>query len=271
MLRWLILAVTCLTATAAAAQDRRPSHCIALSEAMRPVPVAWTDGIEADHMRITYIDHSTFFIQTPGGLSVATDYAGYLGPAQVVPDVVTMNNAHSTHWTARPDPAIPHALKGWPTNGIPADHFLDLGEMLVRNVTTDVRSEFGGVASPNGNSIFIFELAGLCVGHLGHLHHMPTNAQLARIGRLDVVMAPVDGTRTLDTPSMIALMERLRASVVLPMHWFGQSNLDRFLAGMEERFVVDRRDSSELILSVEDLPDRPTVIVLQPRPLRPTP
>jgi hypothetical protein len=24
---------------------------------------------------------------------------------------------------------------------------------------------------PDGNSVFIFEVAGLCIGHLGHLHH----------------------------------------------------------------------------------------------------
>ena len=81
---------------------------------------------------------------------------------------------------------------GWRTGGVPADHYLDLGEMLVRNVTTDIRDRFGGgFRIEDGNSIFIFEVAGLCVGHLGHLHHEPSDDTYAAIGRLDVVMAAV--------------------------------------------------------------------------------
>jgi hypothetical protein len=41
-------------------------------------------------VRISYIDHSMFLIQTPGGLSVATDYNGFIGPTDFTPDVVTM-------------------------------------------------------------------------------------------------------------------------------------------------------------------------------------
>jgi hypothetical protein len=58
--------------------------------------------------------------------------------------------------------------------GIPAEHRLDLGDMLVRNVTTDTRGPFGEGAQRDGNSIFIFEAAGLCIGHLGHLHQIPS-------------------------------------------------------------------------------------------------
>ena len=76
------------------------------------------------------------------------------------------------------------------------EHYLDLGEILVRNVTTDIRGGFDTRRINDGNSIFVFEVAGLCIGHLGHLHHEPTDAQYAALGRLDVVMAAVDGGLT---------------------------------------------------------------------------
>ncbi len=41
-----------------------------------------------------------------------------------------------------PDPAIPHVLRGWGDGRTPTEHHLDLGEMLVRNVPTDIRSGF---------------------------------------------------------------------------------------------------------------------------------
>jgi L-ascorbate metabolism protein UlaG (beta-lactamase superfamily) len=267
---FLSLAVL-LCALPAAAQDRTPSHCIAIADAAPGIEylhkASFRDPlVDEFSVRITYVDHAMFLIQTPGGLSAATDFTGFLGTVDFVPDVVTMNNAHSTHWTSAPDPRIPHVLQGWDDLGGAADHNLDLGEMLVRNVPTDVRSGFGDGVRENGNSIFVFEAAGLCIGHLGHLHHEPDDAQYAALGRLDVVMAAVDGGLTLDIPTMIRVMDRLKSSVVIPMHWFGQASLDRFLVGMEdEGFVVERDVGNSIEVSLRTLPSQPTVMVLQPR------
>lgn len=250
------------------AQDRRPSHCIAIADAnpaLKYVQLAnYRDPVSEFSVRISYIDHAMFLIQTPGGLSAVTDYRGFVGSTDFAPTIATMNNAHGTHWTPSPDPNIPHVLEGWATNGEPRDHYLDLGEMLVRNVHTDVRSSFEGVR-PDGNSIFIFEVEGLCIGHLGHLHHYPDDAQLAAIGRLDVVMAAVDGGTTLDTPTMIRLMKRLKSSIVLPMHWFDPFGLENFLVGMSDEFDIQRNMPESLEVSLRTLPDRPTVMVLNPR------
>ena len=146
-------------------------------------------------------------------------------------------------------------------------HHLDLGEMLVRNVSTDIRSPYGG-DEEMGNSIFVFEVAGLCIGHLGHLHHMPSDAQFAALGRLDVVMAPVDGGATLPLDEMIAVLERLRASLVVPMHWFSGYALGAFLAGMSDRFVIEKPGASEIELSLRTLPRKPTIVILRPAWLR---
>ena len=270
------------------AQDRRPSHCIALVENVPGLevihraswsdaiaPASWRDEIEranwrdevpAQSVRIHYVDHAMFLIQTPGALSMVTDYSGFLGPEDYVPDVVTMNRAHGTHWTASPDPRIPNVLTGWNPDGPgPIEHYLELGDVLIRNVATDIRSGFGGGVAPDGNSIFVFEAEGLCIGHLGHLHHEPTPEQFAAIGRLDVVMAPVDGGMTLDLPSMISVLQRLRSSVVIPMHWFSLGGLQTFLAGMQDDFRIDVREGSSMEVSLRSLPSEPTIVVLRPR------
>jgi len=249
-------------------QKRRPSHCIAIADADPALTyvhkAAWTDPVPEYSVRLQYISHASFLLQTPGGLNVVTDFTGFVGSADMIPDVVTMNHAHDTHWTAYPDPAIPYPLPGWGPFGEGIEHHLDLGEMLVRNVSTDIRTQFSGI-EPKGNSIFVFEVAGLCIGHLGHLHHVPDDAQFAALGRLDVVMAPVDGGMTLPLSDMMTVLRRLKSSVVIPMHWFGDFTLGAFLAGMNDVFAIERPGGSELTVSLRTLPKRPTIVVLQPR------
>ena len=270
MLRTLAVLLV-LVPAAAAAQDRRPSHCIAVAEAAPGIEylhrASFRDPPAEHSVRISYLDHAMFLIQAEDGVSAVTDYTGYIGPVDYAPDVATMNNANGTHWTSAPDPAIPHVLEGWANEDGPRDHHLDLGSMLVRNIHTDVRSGYSGVR-PNGNSIFVFEAAGLCIGHLGHLHHYPDERQLAAIGRLDVVMAAVDGGITLDLPTMIRLLVRLRSSVVIPMHWFGDASLERFLVEMSDEFDIVRDAGNAVEVSLATLPDRPTVIALRPAHLR---
>lgn len=264
----LLLAAPLLAPRATAAQ----SHCIALADRTPGMAFVHKAGFATplpDHtVRLHYVHHATFLLETPGGVTAATDFTGFLGPTTHIPDIVTMNIAHSTHFTRNPDPRIPHVLRGWGLGEEPAAHNLRVGDVLVRNVPTDIRSAWSDGRRDNANSIFVFEVAGLCIGHLGHLHHEPSEAQYAAIGRLDVVMAPVDGGYTLDRATMIRVLERLRSSVVIPMHWFGESNLQRFLDEMEGSFAVVRDGGSSLELSLRSLPETPTVWLLRPEPLR---
>ncbi len=258
---------------AAEAQDRRLSHCIAVAENLpgaRYIQLASLGTPPADEftVRITYIDHSMFLIQTPAGQDIVTDYNGFIGATQMQPDIVTMNNAHGSHWTAFPDPNIPHVLEGWRQQGEPADHYLEFDDLLIRNVTTDIRGRDLGTRIRDNNSIFIFEVAGLCIGHLGHLHHEPTEAQYAAIGRLDVVMAAVDGGLTVDLPTMSKIVGRLKSSIVIPMHWWSPFSLERFVTAVGSDFAVENSGQRSIEVSLRTLPDRPTVVVLQPRFLR---
>jgi L-ascorbate metabolism protein UlaG (beta-lactamase superfamily) len=211
-------------------------------------------------VRITYVTHSAFRIETEQGVVIVTDYFGDHGAGRL-PDAVTMNHAHSTHYTDAPDPGIPNVLRGWnPGRTGPAEHLLALGDVTIRNVTTDIRG--WGAPEKDGNSIFIFEVADLCIGHLGHLHHVLDEAQYAKVGYLDIVMAPVDGSYTLDLPGMIEVLKTLKARLVLPMHAFGRYSLEQFLHGMQDEFAIALNESPTIEVSLDTLPSEPTVLVL---------
>lgn len=261
MRRLIVTALLGLSAWLLLPAAAHASRCLAYVErtpGIIPIKVAAVPAVGP--VEITYVMHSTFRLRSSAGVVVATDYAGFAGEG-VVPTAVTMNHAHDTHFTPEPDPAIRHVLRGWNPKGGPARHRLRIADVLIRNVPTDIR-DWGGRVEPFGNSIFIYEVGDLCIGHLGHLHHMPTPEQFAAIGRLDIVFAPVDGGLTLDLPTMIAVLKKLRASLVIPMHYFARSTLDIFLAGMGAEFRVVRQKSPKIAVSLETLPKRPTVLVL---------
>jgi L-ascorbate metabolism protein UlaG (beta-lactamase superfamily) len=254
-----------LTASAAAQQPLR-SECLAMANAPpRATPVNLRRVAAKDEeVAITYVGHSTYYIDTPGGIRIATDFNGAYRTGRL-PDVVTMNRAHSTHYTLFPDPKIPHVLHGWGENGQPAHVNERIGDVYIRNVTTDIRRYYSddsnGEMIKDGNSIFIFEVAGLCIGHLGHLHHKLDESHFAAIGRLDIVMVPIDGSYTMSLDGVSDITRRLRSSVVLPMHRF-MTPLDEFMRRIGEQFEIDQRSERTLKISRDTLPGKPTVIIL---------
>jgi L-ascorbate metabolism protein UlaG (beta-lactamase superfamily) len=229
---------------------------------LRPVSLRLA-ALQADQVRLTYVGHSTFLIESPELVRIATDYNDYVRPP-ALPDIVTMNHAHDTHFTNNPEPGIKHVLRGWAGDERPARIDIQYKDVRVRNVPTNIRS-FDAGTERHGNSIFIFEAANLCIAHLGHLHHTLTQQQLDEIGRVDVVMVPVDGTYTLDTPGMIDVLQALKASLVIPMHYFSSYTLNRFLAEARAGWEVEVADIPSLVLSKATLPVKPKVLVLPGR------
>lgn len=227
----------------------------------RLIPAAFkVAALDPDQVSLTYIGHSTFRIETAGGVTAVTDYNDYVRP-NVVPRVATMNRAHSTHYSLNPDPGIEHLLKGWSEDRAPVRTDIQVGDLWVGSLSTNIRDWQGGTIR-NGNSIFIFRAADLCIAHLGHLHHTLTADDLAILGRIDVVLAPVDGSYTLDVEGMMDVLKALESPLVIPMHYFNEGTLEHFLGVLDKSYTIERNAGPAVILSRATLPVKPTVLVL---------
>lgn len=260
-----VLVVALLPVLGHAAQGPRGAsvrHCPGPLAARPPtVPAAFGGAARGDdEVRLTFIAHATFLIESPQRVRIATDYNDAVRPP-VVPDIATMNHAHATHFSDHPDPGIRVVLKGWNDDGTPAVRDVVYRDVRARNVPTNIR-DGGGGTERYGNSVFVFELASLCIAHLGHLHHTLTPQQLDAIGPLDVVMAPVDGTYTLDLAGMIEVLRALKATLILPMHFFDGFGLTRFVTLARPHFTVETNPTPSLVVPRTTLPPRPMVLVL---------
>ena len=230
--------------------------------APRLVPATWTlADAEAANVDLTFIGHASVLIKSPQGVTAVTDLNDYF-PPPFPPDIATMNHYHDTHYTDRPDPAIKYVLRGWDAGEGPAHWDLTYRDVRVRNVPTNVRNWATGGTEFNGNSIFIFETAALCIAHLSHLQHTLAPEQLAALGQIDVLIPMVDGAYSLSQADIIEVIDQIRPRLIIPVHYFGSTQLERFLTRMSDRFPVRRSEEPHVVLSRATLPSATEIWVL---------
>src|SRR5437763_4534930 len=256
--------LTALAQGAGPAEPEMNESCPGLVAQQPPpfIPAAMRlAALNEGEVRISYSGHSTFLIESPKLVRIATDYNDYVRPS-VLPDIVTMNHAHTSHYTDRPDPRIKYVLRGWgPAPDQPARHDITVKDVRVRNVPTNIRDWRGGTER-HGNSIFIYEMANMCIAHLGHLHHTLNQQQLNEIGRVDVVLVPVDGNMTLDLEGMMEVLQALTAPLMIPMHFFSSYTLHRFVERARQSWSVEIAEIPSMVVSKTTLPAKPQVTVL---------
>ncbi len=223
-------------------------------------PRVWPAAAGDETVTITLLGHASFEIASPDGVRAVTDYNGVNIPADP-PDIATMNHAHSTHYTLHPDPRIPHVLHGWRENDTIPAFDLTVRDLHVTNLPTNIRDRNGGTEL-YGNSIFVFETAGLCIAHLSHLHHLLEPKDLDALGHIDIVMVAVDGEWTMSQQDAAAVVAQLQPRIVLPMHYFTRDVLASFLDLERGKYAIDVRDNPVLEVSRASLPPTPTVIAL---------
>ncbi|PVB63229.1 metal-dependent hydrolase [Labrenzia sp. 011] len=223
----------------------------------------WQAALGPGELQIRYIGHSTFELETPAGVRIATDYNDSIKPS-LPPTVATMNGAHSTHFSINPAPEIEHLLYGWNPKGGPIDHDLTVQDVRIRNIQTNIRG-WDGESRRLGNSIFIFEVADLCIAHLGHLHQQLTQEDLTRLGQIDIVFAAIDNSTTLRLESLINVLDSIGPAMVIPMHFHFAGALQSFVGrATQAGYEIVRADGPALLVTRASLPMRKTVYVMMP-------
>jgi len=214
----------------------------------------------ARNVRVTFIGHSTFLLETPGGASVATDWNGLDSPP-VPPQAVTMNNRHDTHYTDDIDPGIRLVLRGWDPDGGVARHDVKYKDARIYNVPTNM-SVFDGRPT-NENSIFVMESQGLCFAHVGHLAEVLGSNHLYAIGRIDVLFLPIDGMYTMSLEEALSVIKQVRPKLVIPMHSFDLGLESEFTAMAQPFFPVKEVPANTILINRRMLPRKTEILYLK--------
>lgn len=192
--------------------------------------------------RLTWYGQSCFLLETATGTRVVMDPIpgglGYPLPTDLKADVVTVSHEHGDHNNlalVQGKPKILRGLtadkKGW----VKIDE--KVKDVAIRSVGVYHDEEKG--QKRGLNTVFLFEVGGVRIAHLGDLGHLLTDQQLSAIGSVDVVMIPVGGFFTIDAAQATRVLDQLRPRlIVIPMHYKTDvltikelATVDAFLAG----------------------------------------
>ena len=140
------------------------------------------------------------------------------------------------------------------------------GHYEVRNVRVTAVPSFHDKqrgALRGNNLIFRIEGDGLTIVHLGDLGHMPDEKQLRAIAGADVLLTPIGGTYTIDTPEAEELIRLAQPKHAVAMH-FRTPDYD-FNASTCEAFARDMqavRMPREVEITPETLSALPEAMIL---------
>ncbi|MDA0238703.1 MAG: MBL fold metallo-hydrolase [Proteobacteria bacterium] len=222
--------------------------------------------IKSPQVKLDFIGHATFLIQSPQGVKVVTDY-NYNYDAEVVPHIATMNIERGNHSRDQADPGVRHVLRGWDSGeGIP-NHEVRLKDMRVYNIPTNVET-FSNRAT-NYSSIFVIEAAGVCISHMGHLAHVLDKDRVRQLGRIDVLLLPVDRQVTQSMDELLENVSAIKPRVIVPMHFNSMFTVEDFAKQIEKFYPVKRPKGSTLDVARAGLPATTEVWIVKPRLINP--
>jgi L-ascorbate metabolism protein UlaG (beta-lactamase superfamily) len=169
---------------------------------------------------LTWWGQSTFVLKTSTGLDALLDPAGpgtgYKIPTQTGIDLVTVSHEHTDHNAVNLAAGSPLVLRGLAGNDWAK---IDRTVKGVRVRTVGVYHDDAQGSKRGKNAIFIFDVDGLRLAHLGDLGHMLSPEQIKDIGPVDVILIPVGGYYTIDAKIAVEVVNQLNPKIVIPMHY----------------------------------------------------
>ena len=210
-------------------------------------------------MQITWYGHSCFLLTSESGYSILTDpcdpETGY-ELSDLVCDAVTISHEHHDHNCLAIVAGTPEIIR------TPGKHIA--GGISVKGFTNYHDNEKG--AKRGENIVFLYEIDGLKILHLGDLGHILPDETIKTIGDVDVLLAPIGGVFTINAKAATELADRLNAKVLIPMHYktpalhFNIEGLEPLLAANANR-RVHHLNANTATLSHDTLGDRRLLIL----------
>ena len=172
-----------------------------------------------------------------------------------------MSAWHGNHNTSDIEPSITHALHGWDTGAGRPSHDVRIKDLRVYSMAVNTGTP-GSYRYPT--SIFVIESHGICIAHLGLLGHVSEPPLAARMGRIDVMLTPIDQRVTQSFEEIIHNIHIVNPKILVPMHYNSEETVEGFLSAANRFFPVRRPGTSTYLADKSTLPQMTEIHFLVP-------
>jgi L-ascorbate metabolism protein UlaG (beta-lactamase superfamily) len=208
-------------------------------------------------MDITWYGHACFRLSERGVVIITdppSDDLGYERP-RIRADVVTISHDHPGHNNRIGFRGGPKFFDG------PGEY--EVKGVFITGIVTYHDARNGSVRGRN--TIFLFDLDGLTVCHLGDLGHVPTQEQVEALSDVDVLLIPVGGVHTIDASKATEVISLIEPRLVVPMHYrtpLEKAKLDTVDKFFKEMGLAPMSSVPELKVVKSALPEETQVVLL---------
>ena len=123
--------------------------------------------------------------------------------------IVTVSHQHPSHSYVKGIGGEPRVVTG------PGEY--EISGVLIIGIATFHDAEGG--RKRGKNTVYLMEIDGVSVCHLGDLGHVLTGEQVEGIDDVDVLLLPVGGISTINASMAAEVVRQLEPKVVIPMHY----------------------------------------------------
>src|SRR5579859_8137184 len=169
-------------------------------------------------MDITYLGHACFKLKGKDTTVITDPYdSAMLGIKfeKADADIVTISHHHPDHDNISNVTNIKKIVDG------PGEY--EVAGVSIIGIQTFHDDNKG--ADRGKNTIYVIEMDGFRLLHLGDLGHKLDEGQLKEIGTIDILFVPVDPTYNLNPKLAVEVVRQIGPSITIPMH-FKNEELD---------------------------------------------
>jgi L-ascorbate metabolism protein UlaG (beta-lactamase superfamily) len=206
---------------------------------------------------ITWLGLSCFRIRGSQAVIITDPFPPGLGYTlgKQAADIVTVSHQHPSHSYDQGINSEHRLVKG------PGEY--EISGVLILGIGAYHDSVKG--QSRGKNTIYLMEIDGVNILHLGDLGHALNDQQAEEIGNVDILLVPVGGVNTINAAMAAEVIRKLEPKVVVPMHYKTEKGsrdlepVENFLKEMGQAQVEPR---PKLNISRNSLPFTTEVVVL---------
>ena len=207
-------------------------------------------------MEISWLGHACFVLKGKEKTIITDPYCPELGYSLDAPeaDIVTVSHFHPGHSYVEGIADSPKQVKG------PGEY--EIGNAFITGLASYHDNEKGNARGKN--TIYLMEMEGLTLCHLGDLGHPLTASMLEELGNCDILFLPVGEVSTISVDVAVEIVRQLTPHIVIPMHYKTDvltKNLeraDKFLAKMG---IHDIEPRAKLLVTNASLPGELQIVV----------